>query len=298
MSKTIALTGATGFVGQHLLKALLTEGHNVVALVRRPKALNIQHDKLKIIEGDLDSNLSAFISGANCVIHLAGLIKARKWDEYEKVNVLGAKKIAEAAEQAGVKDLILMSSMAARAPQLSFYAKSKAEGEIAVEENYTGALSIIRAPAVFGANDQATKPIFDLMKKGVLPMVGGRGWRSRSVAMVYVHDLVADIIQRAISGDYRGQIVSPATLGAMTMPEFAEFGSEALNRNVKLLRLPLFVIYPVALLTTITLRLFSIGHLSLGKLAEFRYEHWQSNDIVSNPTPMVQAIAETVKSYK
>jgi len=263
MSKTIALTGATGFVGQHLLKALLTEGHNVVALVRRPEALNVQHDKLKVIQGDLDSNLSAFISGANCVIHL-----------------------------------ILMSSMAARAPQLSFYAKSKAEGEIAVKENYTGALSIIRAPAVFGANDQATKPIFDLMKKGVLPMVGGRGWRSRSVAMVYVHDLVADIIQRAISGDYRGQIVSPATLGAMTMPEFAEFGSEALNRNVKLLRLPLFVMYPVALLTTITLRLFSIGHLSLGKLAEFRYEHWQSNDIVSNPTPMVQAIAETVKSYK
>ena len=297
MSKTIALTGATGFLGQHLLKALLSEGHSVRALARRPEAINFTDAKLSIIKGDLESDLSLFLQDADCVIHLAGLIKARTWKDYAHVNVKGAKNVAQAAESVGVKHFILMSSMAARAPELSFYAKSKYNGEEAVKEAFSADLSIIRAPAVFGPHDKATKPIFDLMKKGLLPVVGGKGWRIRSVAMVYIDDLVEDIVQRAVKGDYKGKTVSPATLGAMTMPEFAGYAGKALKKTVRAFSLPLFIIYPVAAITTITLRLFSLGHLSLGKLAEFRYEHWQSDDSVSNPTPMVEAIAETIRSY-
>jgi hypothetical protein len=135
------------------------------------------------------------------------------------------------------------------------------------------------------------------MQKGLLPVAGGKGWKFRSLAMVYAPDLIGDLIDNAISGKYDGKVVSPSTIGNMTMPEFAAFGSSAINRKVRAFAIPLSVIYPIAAITTVTLRLFSIGHLSLGKLAEFRYEGWQSKDIVTNPTPMANAIAETIKSY-
>ena len=166
-------------------------------------------------------------------------------------------------------------------------------GEDAVKSDFSGQTVIVRAPAIFGAGDQATKPIFSLMQNGLLPIAGGADWKTRSVAMVYVADLVDDLINRATRGFYDGQTVSPATVGALTMPQFATYGADALKRPVRAFPIPLSILYPVAAVTTLTLRLFSIGHLSLGKLAEFRYERWQSNDLVSNPKPMAQAIAET-----
>ena len=300
MPETIALTGATGFLGRHLLKLLLERGCTVNALVRNPESLStVSHNNLKLFRGDLSSSLSEWMQGADCVIHLAGLVKAKNWQLYKSVNVDGARRVAEAAEANGIKRFVLMSSMAARAPELSFYAKSKNLGEVAVSECFSEKIAIIRAPAVFGPGDHATKPIFDLMAtKGLLPAAGGKNWRERSVAMVYAPDLVTDLCDRAITGEYDGQTVSPSTIGAMTMPEFARLGEEAIGRKVKAFAIPLPVIYPIAAATTVTLRLFSIGHLSLGKLAEFRYEHWQSNDSVTNPTPMVEAIKATVHSYQ
>lgn len=298
MPKTIALTGASGFLGRYLLTALLDQGHLVRALVRNPEALSSYNSpNLDVIQGDLSSDLYEWLEGADTVIHLAGLVKAKDWNSYKDVNVIGAENVAKCAERLGINRFILMSSMAARAPDLSYYAKSKFEGEDAVKKTFSGPLAIIRAPAVFGPGDKATKPIFDLMQKGLLPVAGGRGWKSRSLAMVYAPDLIQDLIENALSGKYDSKVVSPCSIGEMTMPEFAAFGSAALNRKVRAFAIPLSVIYPIAAITTVTLRLFSIGHLSLGKLAEFRYEGWQSKDIVTNPTSMEHAITETVKSY-
>lgn len=298
MPRTIALTGATGFLGRHLLKGLLEHGYKVRALARRPEALSdISNDNLTVFDGDLSSDLKAWANGAECIFHLAGLVKAPVWADFESVNVIGSQAVARAAESANVQRLILLSSMTAREPKLSRYAKSKRLAEEAVKKEFSGNLAIIRAPAVFGPGDQATKPIFDMMKRGFLPVAGGRGWKSRSVAMVYVQDLVDDLIERALTGAYDAKTVSPATVKSLSMIQFAAFGTDALKRPVRAFSVPLAVLYPIAAVTTLTLRLFSIGHLSLGKLAEFRYEHWQSTDLVSNPTHMVEAISETVKSY-
>ncbi len=298
MPQHIALTGATGFVGRHLLRRLLDEGHSVNVLVRNPEALtDFNDDSLTVTKGDLQSDLSNWAKSADCIIHLAGLVKAKTWSDYDNVNVKGASAVAQAATHDETPHIILMSSMAARAPELSYYAKSKYLGEEAVKSKYSGALSIIRAPAVFGPGDKATKPIFDFMRKGWLLSAGGRGWKKRSVAMVYVDDLVDNILSKALGGAYINRTVSPSSIGAMTMPEFAGYASRALKKPVRAVPIPLSLLYPLAAVTTITLRLFGIGHLSLGKLAEFRYEHWQSNDLVTNPTLMTTAIKETINSY-
>ena len=297
----IALTGATGFLGQHLLKALLAAGHEVHALVRSPAKLPTEireNAALNLFQGDLQSDLSDWASGADCVIHLAGLIKARTRAEFMKINADGAQRIAQAAHGAGVSRFILFSSMAAREPQLSGYAASKHAGEVAVKQAYTnGKLAIIRAPAVFGPNDAATEPIFALLKKGLLPVVGG-GWKNNELSMVYVDDLVRDITENALTGSYDSATVSPSTIPKMSWQDFADLSAQALGRPVRVLPIPLLIMKPVAAITSVTLSVFGVGHLTLEKLREFRHADWTSRDEIDNPTSMIEALRITAASYE
>jgi len=297
----IALTGATGFLGQHLLTALLGAGHEVNALIRSPAKLSPElreQANLTIIQGDLQSDLTDWAKGADCVIHLAGLIKARARAEFMAINADAAGRVAKAAHDAGIPRFVLFSSMAAREPHLSGYAASKSAGEAAVKQAYTdGALAIIRAPAVFGPNDAATAPIFTLLKKGLLPVAGG-DWKNVNIAMVYVDDLVQDILENAITSSYDDRVVSPSTIASMSWEAFARFAAQALERPVRVLPVPLFIMKPVAAVTSVTLRVFGVGHLTLEKLREFRHADWTSADEIDNPTPMIEALRITAASYE
>ena len=297
----IALTGATGFLGQHLLSALLDAGHEVNALIRSPDKLPKdlrEHVSLSVTKGDLSADLAQWAQNADCVIHLAGLIKARNRAEFMAVNADGAARVAKAAQSAKVPRFILLSSITAREPHLSGYAASKLAGETAVKAAYTdGGLSIIRAPAVFGPDDMATKPIFQMLQKGWLPVVGGN-WKDVKLSMVYIDDLVQDIMKNAVQGAYDGHIVSLSTVPKMSWAEFADFASQALGRRVRVLPIPIFIIKPIAAVISVTLELFGMGHLSLEKLREFRHADWTSADEIDNPTPMIEALRVTAASYK
>ena len=164
--KIIAITGATGFVGLHLVPHLLAQGYHVRALVRSPRKIpeDWKNNKLfQMVKGDLSSDLTQLIQDADAVIHMAGLIKARTRAEFMSVNAAGCENIAQTAQACGVAKCVYLSSMTAREPQLSDYAASKRAGEQAFANHYTCETVIIRAPAVFGPKDEATKPIFDLM---------------------------------------------------------------------------------------------------------------------------------------
>src|SRR5690606_3920087 len=122
---TLAITGGTGFVGGHLLKAARAAGHEVRALTRgwRPEEPGISW-----VEGALDQpeSLSALCAGAEAVIHIAGLINAPDRRGFEAVNVGGTAATLDAARAAGIRRFIHISSLAAREPELSDYGWSKA----------------------------------------------------------------------------------------------------------------------------------------------------------------------------
>ncbi len=269
------------------------------AMARNPvKLASFASPQLEVFQGALGSDDAGFTAGADIVIHMAGLIKARSFKDFMNVNAVAAGNIAQAAQNAGVLRFILMSSQAANQPQLSGYCASKHAGEIAVREAYHGKLAIIRAPAIFGPGDKATKPIFDMIAKGRLPVAGGAGWRARKLAMAFAPDFVRDLTANALTGAYDGQTVTPCSVGALTMPDFATAASEALGRPVKAMSIPLPVIMPIAAMTSVSSRLFGLGHLTLGKLREFRYEDWTSEDVIHNATPFVKALQITAASYE
>ena len=295
----IAVTGGTGFVGRHVIKALLESGHKVRALARTPtKLAGLSHDNLDVTKGSLGSNDVALIEGADVVLHMAGLLKARTLAEIMAVNRDATGAIAKAASKACVKRFVLLSSQAAGQPQLSDYAASKQAGEVAVKGAYSGNLAIIRAPAVFGPGDEATKPFFDFIAKGRLPVAGGPNWRKRKMAMIFAADLARDIASRAIEGDYDGQTVTPCSVSALTWDQFAADAGQALGISVKAAPIPLPLIKTIAVGTSVTSRLFGLGHLTLGKLREFLYEDWSSQDVIQNPTPFIEALRITAESYK
>lgn len=294
----IAVTGATGFIGLHLIRQALDMGFTVRAMVRNAAKLGgLAHEKLELHAAGLGVDDGAFVKDCDVVIHLAGLIKARNRAAFDAVNVAAAKTLAYACEAENIKRFIHVSSMTARAPELSDYAASKHAGELAVKDVVTGALAIIRAPAVFGPGDEATAPFIELISKGWLPTTGGSGWKERKLALVAVEDIARDILTRAISGDYDGKTVSPCNVEAITWPEFGEMAAAAAGHNVRVLPLPLLLLYPISALTSLTSRWFNKGHLTLGKLREFLYDDWSSVDVIQEAPPMVERLRATLTHH-
>lgn len=114
----VALTGATGFIGQHLLRELPKRGYRVRVLLRRPSSAPI--DCASALIGDLarPHNMSEALTGADAVIHSAGIAQTMSGvpeDDYRLLNTEATVKLAQAAERAGVRRFVFLSSIRAQA---------------------------------------------------------------------------------------------------------------------------------------------------------------------------------------
>ncbi|MCC8429693.1 NAD-dependent epimerase/dehydratase family protein [Reyranella aquatilis] len=185
MGKLVAVTGATGFVGPHLVAALARRGWRLRILVRRwtplPSLAGVDAD---LILGDLasESALRELVQGADAVVHAAGLIKAKREADFLPVNRDSAALLSALAPDA---HLVLLSSLAAREPQLSAYGASKRAGE-AVVATRSGPWAIVRAPAVYGPGDRETLAYFRAIKSGIAPQPR---LPSAKLSLIHVADL-------------------------------------------------------------------------------------------------------------
>jgi len=205
MTKPLAaVTGATGFLGAHLLGALHAQGFQLRILARRtvelPPHLRVGTE---IISGDLasDEALGRLVEGASVIIHSAGLTKALSKKAFMSVNRDGAERLAMAAQScAAGAHFILISSLAAREPQLSAYAESKRAGEDAVRRVFAnGRLTILRPPAIYGPGDRELLPLFKLASMPLIPLFGGTASR---VALAHVSEVVATLVALATKPAY------------------------------------------------------------------------------------------------
>ena len=165
---TIAVTGATGFVGSHLLDAALAAGHALTALTRREQP---PRDGVRWVRGDLKDTpaLERLVEGAEAVVHVAGVISGRTAADFDKGNVDGTLAMLAAATAGGVRRFVHVSSLAAREPKLSLYGASKRKAEELVMRSGLD-WSIVRPPAVYGPGDKETLELFRMAKLGVMLM--------------------------------------------------------------------------------------------------------------------------------
>jgi uncharacterized protein YbjT (DUF2867 family) len=166
----VFLTGATGFVGGHMLKRLLDEGHTVRALVRDPQraATNIRGN-VEFIAGDVVSGagLDAGIAGCDAVVHLVGIIVEKGANTFEAVHHLGTRNVVEAATRAGVRRFIHMSAIGVRAEGVARYQTSKWKGEEEVRRSGMP-YCILRPSLIFGPGDGFVTQMMDMMRKAPL----------------------------------------------------------------------------------------------------------------------------------
>ena len=164
----LAVTGGTGFVGSHLIRIARDRGHDLRALTRgwRPPEPGREW-----VEGTLDrkDSLVKLCTGADAIVHIAGLINAPDRAGFEAVNVGGTAAMIDAARRAGVKRFIHISSLAAREPGLSDYGWSKSRSEKVVAASGLE-WTIVRPPAVYGPGDRETFELFKMARRGFVAL--------------------------------------------------------------------------------------------------------------------------------
>ena len=220
--QSVLVTGASGFIGTHLVRRLIARGFRVSCLVRATShADDLRAAGAVSIVGDVDDRAgicrALAASKARLVFHLAGLVRALGAHDFMRVNAEGVDSVAAAcAEQADRPVLVLVSSIAAAGPSgeipktesdppmpVSDYGRSKLGGERAAAR-YAGALpiTIVRPGVVFGAGDRGVYEVFKPIARSGVHVVPGSG--DRRVSLIAVADLVECIVLAAQSGERLG----------------------------------------------------------------------------------------------
>jgi len=284
----VAVTGATGFLGRRLVRVLAEQGWTVRVLARRDIADRAWSGlEPRLVIGDLASApaLAALCDGAEVVVHVAGLIKARNRAAFDRANVEGARQVAKAAKAAGAR-FILVSSLAAREPHLSDYAGSKRGGEDAAREIFGGDLTIVRPPAIYGPGDVETFRLFKMASESVfLPVLDPK------TRMAWIHaDDAAARIAHLVKTPRPGLLsLSDDRPEGYGWAELMQTASKAVGSSPRLVKIPAGAIKALAVLSKwMSLLTGSDSILTPGKARELLHGDWalSSNDPIPDFPPV------------
>lgn len=277
----LALTGATGFVGTKLLLHLTGAGWRVRALYRaRSGRIPASLPGVEWLTGDLedDAALSVLVAGVHAVIHCAGAVRGASRADFDRVNEEGARRVARAAaRQPQLPRFLLISSLAARAPELSHYAGSKSRGEYAVKDAAENLRwTVLRPPAVFGPGDRELLPLFRCMAGGFAPLPAGPG---RRFSLIYIDDLATAVVRWLAADAGFGQTfeLDDGRAGGYDWDSVLEIAGRVLRGGGTVRRVPI----PIPLLNLAahanlaTARLLGYAPmLTPGKVREITHADW------------------------
>ena len=238
---TLAVTGATGFVGGHLLRLGRERGHPVRALTRGWKP---PEDGVDWIEGALDrpDSLLRLCEGSDAVVHIAGMINGPDRAAFEAVNAGGTAAMVDAARATGVRRFIHISSLSAREPDLSDYGWSKAKSERIVAASGLD-WTIIRPPAIYGPGDRETLELFRMARRGLVALPP----RGR-FSVIHVDDLCRLILDMIPAEESWSQTYEPddGTEGGWAHRHFARTLGRTFGKRAATVAMPRLVMQGAA----------------------------------------------------
>jgi nucleoside-diphosphate-sugar epimerase len=283
MSRIIAVTGATGFIGGMLVAHLVAAGWPVRALVRPRSAHKLPAlPGLEIVTGSLENSesLSRLLQDAAAVVHCAGAVRGVTAADFTAVNVDGVKQLVQAAlSQSPRPRFLSLSSLAARAPQLSHYASSKRQGEHALASMAEDMEWVaLRPPAVYGPGDKELLPLFQWMGRGIAPVLGEADAR---VSLLYVEDLCAAVLRWLDSGQCQSGVyeLNDTRTGGYSWDEIIANVSALRARRIIRLPLPALLLKTLAAMNVTTARLIGYAPmLTPGKVRELRHPDWVADN--------------------
>ena len=291
------VTGATGFVGSHLVEALQNSSVEVTALARSAsKAADLAQREVRVVPGDLHdiAGLERAVRDQDVVYHVAGVVAARDEADFLRSNRDGTRNVLTAAEREGKPRFVLVSSLAAAGPAprgaplsetepphpVTAYGRSKLAAEQVVRSSSLP-WSIVRPPIVYGPRDREVLKVFRLARLGLAPVFGDG---SQELSAVHAADLAQALLavtkaQTTIGGTYHAchpQVFTSSDLG--------EAVGAAMGRSVIRLRVPQAVGRALLAVTETSARLTrQVTILTTDKANEFFQPAW-----TGDPSPLTR----------
>ncbi|WP_369790013.1 NAD-dependent epimerase/dehydratase family protein [Rouxiella sp. WC2420] len=280
MTKTVAVTGVTGFIGKHIVEDLLSRGYIVRALTRKPRTSATPN--LVWVHGSLEDkdSLSALVNGAEDVVHLAGMVRGSTEQTFTDCNVTGSLRLMQAAKESGsCKRFLFMSSLAARHPELSWYANSKHVAEqqlMAISSDIS--LGIFRPTAVYGPGDKELKPLFSWLLRGILPRLGSP---DAQLSFIHVSDLAEAVgqwltVEQSHNQSYE---LCDGVSGGYNWTRLQEIGAAVRKGKVRVIGIPLPLLKGLADISMLLSRLArKEPMLTHSKIRELTHQDWSASN--------------------
>ncbi len=315
----LLITGATGFVGSHLVEALARGGTRARALVRPSSDTSLleRHDITPVIGSlqDVDS-LRRALGDASVVVHLAAATRALTEADFHRVNARGTERLLDAMEaDGGRRRMVYLSSLAAVGPTrgrpvrpdddphpLTPYGRSKLEGERAALSREGMDVAVLRPPAVYGPRDRDLFTFFRMARWHVLPTAGPS---DRPMQLVYAPDLADAITAAAEPGAATG-VFHVAEPREYPWSEVIRLVGAAVDRRTVVVRVPDVLVKAAATLTEALARRAGRAVIfDRAKARELLAPGWTCETESARlglgfeaPTPLAEGLEKTARWYR
>lgn len=250
----VLVTGGHGFVGSHLVAALVRRGAQVRCLVRRAVQARFEgSEAVEWVSGDLRSGLglAAALKGCEQVFHLAGLTRSLTRREMRETNTLGTARLLGAAKVAGFRGrLLFCSSLAAVGPApsreplteeaplrpMGWYGESKRDAEaLLLRGAWPFEVVVVRPPAVYGERDRDFLQLFQSVERGLALLPADPGDR---ISLIHAEDLAEAFLAAAGPRGRAGGVYFATGPKVVSLAQILEAAQVAVGRSARAWRVP------------------------------------------------------------
>jgi NADH dehydrogenase len=281
-SMTVAVTGATGFVGRHVVRELLAHGHAVRALVRTPSKATrafedaANRDKLTLVQAETvtEDSASRLVEGADACVNCIGIIREEQGQRFDFLHVRVPELLSKACRSHGVDRYVQISALGADPDGRAEYQRSKYAGEKAVRRSGLD-WTIFRPSLVLGEGGEMGgllaqwargksqpwffMPYFTRRADGQWSLIPGET-TDPIIAPIGVHDL-AKAVRLALGNDESvGEVYNAVGSEAVSWPEMLRTARDATPGAKKTIQ-PGGIPAPAAALAAMKMKFFGMGNL-------------------------------------
>lgn len=272
MTLTVAVIGATGFVGSHLVPHLSQAGHRVIAISSSGRQLPVWTDTVVARKADVSTGagLDECIAGADAVVHLVAIPRESKGKSFEEINVRGTQRVVEAAKRVGVSRFVHLSAMGVIDDPTLNYLASKWRGEQAVRGSSLDWV-VLRPSLLFGEGDgffNIVKTTLRFWSPGIVAIPGKGDARFQPLSS----DDLAIAVEKSLTD--AGRAGSVYELGGPDWVTYRQIVDEVMRvtrmRRLKV-PMPISVISALTSVTDRVLPVFPVSHDQISSLQRPNY---------------------------